>query len=392
MKYVVVCGDGMADYPIESMGNKTVLELCDIPNIDMIAREGAMGELKTVPEGFEAGSDVANLSILGYDPKQYYTGRGPLEAYSIGVGLEDGDIAFRCNIITEENGIIKDYSSGHITTKESRELIKKASASFNVGKFYPGVSYRHLFVYHGENSFVCTPPHDVVGQKVSDNLIKGKNAEILNKMMLDSKKILSNHPINKKRISEGKNPGNMLWLWGQGKKVYMEPFSQKFGMKGGVISAVDLIKGIGYGAKMDVIDVPGVTGFIDTNYEGKADYAIKALDNLDFIYIHVEAPDEAGHSGNLEMKIKAIEDLDKRVVGRLLNKLDSNGFDYKIGIVADHPTPIKIKTHVSDPVPFAVYSENIKKDKTTCYSEKEGKKGKYGLVYGSEFIDLLKKN
>ncbi|KYC47357.1 MAG: 2,3-bisphosphoglycerate-independent phosphoglycerate mutase 1 [Candidatus Methanofastidiosum methylothiophilum] len=391
MKYIVVCGDGMADYPIEERGNKTVLELSNIPNMNMIAKEGAMGELKTVPEGFEAGSDVANLSILGYDPKKYYTGRGPLEAYSIGVDLNEGDIAFRCNIITEENGLIKDYSSGHITTAESTELIKKISESFNVGKFYPGVSYRHLFVYNGENSFVCTPPHDVVGQKVSDNLIKGKNADILNKMMLESKKILMDHPVNKKRISEGKNPGNMIWFWGQGKKVYMEPFSEKFGMKGGVISAVDLIKGIGYGAKMDVINVPGATGFIDTNYEGKADYALKALEKNDFIYIHVEAPDEAGHAGNLEMKIKAIEDLDKRVVGRLLNKLDSSGYDYKIGIVADHPTPIKVKTHVSDPVPFAVYSDKIESDNSSKYTEKEAKKGRYGLIQGSEFIDLLKK-
>lgn len=381
----------MADYPIEERGNKTVLELSNIPNMNMIAKEGAMGELKTVPEGFEAGSDVANLSILGYDPKKYYTGRGPLEAYSIGVDLNEGDIAFRCNIITEENGLIKDYSSGHITTAESTELIKKISESFNVGKFYPGVSYRHLFVYNGENSFVCTPPHDVVGQKVSDNLIKGKNADILNKMMLESKKILMDHPVNKKRISEGKNPGNMIWFWGQGKKVYMEPFSEKFGMKGGVISAVDLIKGIGYGAKMDVINVPGATGFIDTNYEGKADYALKALEKNDFIYIHVEAPDEAGHAGNLEMKIKAIEDLDKRVVGRLLNKLDSSGYDYKIGIVADHPTPIKVKTHVSDPVPFAVYSDKIESDNSSKYTEKEAKKGRYGLIQGSEFIDLLKK-
>ena len=391
MKYIVVCGDGMADYPIEERGNKTVLELSNIPNMNMIAKEGVMGELKTVPEGFEAGSDVANLSILGYDPKKYYTGRGPLEAYSIGVDLNEGDIAFRCNIITEENGLIKDYSSGHITTAESTELIKKISESFNVGKFYPGVSYRHLFVYNGENSFVCTPPHDVVGQKVSDNLIKGKNADILNKMILESKKILMDHPVNKKRISEGKNPGNMIWFWGQGKKVYMEPFSEKFGMKGGVISAVDLIKGIGYGAKMDVINVPGATGFIDTNYEGKADYAIKALEKNDFIYIHVEAPDEAGHAGNLEMKIKAIEDIDKRVVGRLLNKLDSSGHDYKIGIVADHPTPIKIKTHVSDPVPFAIYSEKIQSDNSSKYTEKEAKKGRYGLIQGSEFIGLLKK-
>ncbi|HOM95227.1 MAG: cofactor-independent phosphoglycerate mutase [Candidatus Methanofastidiosa archaeon] len=391
MKYIVVCGDGMADYPLEDKGNKTVLELSDIPNIDMIAKEGAMGELKTVPNGFEAGSDVANLSILGYDPKQYYTGRGPLEAYSIGVELVEGDIAFRCNIITEENGIIKDYSSGHITTAESTQLIKKVSESFDIGKFYPGVSYRHLFVYNGENSFSCTPPHDVVGQKVSDNLIKGKNSDMLNKMMLDSKKILMGHPVNKKRISEGKNPGNMIWLWGQGKKVPMEPFSQKFGMKGGVISAVDLIKGIGYGAKMKVINVPGATGFIDTNYEGKADYAIKALEEIDFIYIHVEAPDEAGHSGNLEMKIKAIEDLDKRVVGRILNKVEEKGFDYSISIVADHPTPVKLKTHVSDPVPFAVYSKTIKKDSTLCYSEKEAKKGRFGLVNGSDLIELLKK-
>ncbi len=390
MKYVVVCGDGMPDYPLENKEGKTVLELCDIPNMDMIAREGAMGELLTVPNGFEAGSDVANLSLLGYNPKHYYTGRGPLEAYSIGVDLDENDIAFRCNLITEENGILKDYSSGHITTPESKELINRVSQSFEVGKFYPGISYRHLFICKGEDDYVSTPPHNIVGQKVSDYLLKGQNADILNKMMLDSKNILTNHPINLKRVSEGKNPGNMIWIWGQGKKVHMEPFSEKFGLKGGVISAVDLIKGIGYGAKMKVINVPGATGFIDTNYEGKADYAIKALEDIDLIYIHVEAPDEAGHFGDLEMKIKAIEDLDKRVVGRLLNKLQEKGFEYNISIVADHPTPINLKTHVPDPVPFAVYKENIQKDKSSNYSEKEAKIGRLGLREGSEFINLLK--
>ncbi len=389
MKYVVVIGDGMADYPLEELKGKTPLQAAHKPNMDEIAARGKCGLLRTIPRGMEAGSDIANLSILSYDPKKYYTGRGPLEAASIGVELGDTDLAFRCNLITEENEKIKDYCADHVTTEEARILIEELKKTFKTGEFYSGVSYRHLFVLRNSTAkFECTPPHDALGGKILHHLIKSKSetAKKLNQMMLDSKKILSGHPVNLKRMKEGKNPANMVWLWGQGKRPKMEPLRKKYGISGAIVSAVDLLKGIGVYAGMEVVNVPGATGYYDTNYEGKAEYALRALEKKDFVYVHVESIDEASHAGDIEMKIKTIEDFDKRLVGKLLDGLEG---EYKIAVLPDHLTPIKVKTHTKEPVPFAIYSPMDKTGNVKKFDEASAKKGSFGLIEGEEFMELL---
>jgi 2,3-bisphosphoglycerate-independent phosphoglycerate mutase len=391
MKYIVAIGDGMADYPLEELGGKTPLQAANTPNMDEIAAKGRSGILKTIPNDMGAGSDIANLSIIGYDPKKYYTGRGPLEAASIGVEMGINDIAFRCNLITERGGKIADYCADHITTDEAKKLIDELNAAFkNIGEFYPGVSYRHLFLLRdGRDNLKCTPPHDVIGGKISEYFIKPRNdpvAERLNNMILDSKKILSRHPLNAKRGKEGKNPANMIWLWGHGKRPRMETLKEKYGLTGAVISAVDLIRGIGVYAGMSIIEVPGATGYYDTNYEGKADYAIKALEDHDYVYVHVEGIDEAAHAGDIEMKIKTIEDFDNRMVGRILNGVES---DCTIAILPDHLTPIKVKTHVRDPVPFSVYSPGSKSDDVRTFDEKSAREGDIGFLKGEEFMRFL---
>ncbi len=387
MKYVVIIGDGMADYPLKKLDGKTPLEVANKPNMDSIAFKGKMGILKTVPDGMVPGSDVANLSILGYDPRKYYTGRGPLEAGSMGVELGDEDTAFRCNLITEKDGKVFDYSSGHISTEEARELIEEMK-KLEIGEFYTGISYRHLFVMRNCNPKIqTTPPHDIVGELISDYLIKPRNSEIaqkLNQFMMDSKDVLSKHPVNIARVKQRKNPANMIWLWSNGKKPKLEKMKEKYGLSAAMISAVPLIKGIGVYTGMKIVNVPGATGYYDTNYEGKAEYALKALESNDFVYVHVEAPDEAGHVGDLEMKIKTIEDLDKRLVGRIL---DGAG-ECKIAILPDHPTPIKVQMHVPDPVPFAIYAPNLSGDKLR-FDESSAKMGSLGFIAGEEFMRLL---
>lgn len=389
MKYIVIVGDGMADYPLEELKGKTPLQAAHKPNMDEIAAKGRCGLLRTIPKGMEAGSDIANLSIMGYDPRKYYTGRGPLEAASIGVELGKNDLAFRCNLITEEDGKIKDYCADHVMTEEARVLIGALKKAFKIGEFYSGVSYRHLFVLRNVAAKLkCTPPHDALGGKISRYLIKPKSetAEELNQMILDSKKILSEHPINLRRVKEGKNPANMFWLWGQGKKPRMESLKKKYGISGAVISAVDLLKGIGIYTGMEVINVPGATGYYNTNYEGKAEHALKALEKKDYVYVHVESIDEASHAGDVEMKIKTIEDFDRRLVGKLLDGLEG---DYKIAVLPDHFTPIKVKTHTREPVPFAMYSSADKSDEVKKFDEASARKGSLGLIEGEEFIKLL---
>ena len=387
MKYIVIVGDGMADYPLKELGGKTPLEVADKPNMDYMASEGKVGLLKTIPDGMYPGSDVAILSILGYDPRKYYTGRGPLEAAALGIKLGDNDIAFRCNLITEKDGKIFDYSSGHITTEEATELLKEMKKS-KIGEFYTGISYRHVFVLRSSSADIeSTPPHDVVGGAVSEHLIKPKGSKLareLNDFMLASKDILSKHPVNVRRVAAGKNPANMIWLWGQGKRPRIEKLKEKYGLTGAMISAVVLIKGLGVYAGMSVIDVPGATGYYDTNYKGKAEYALKALDTHDFICVHVEAPDEAGHEGNVEMKIKTIEDLDKRLVGRILERAEG----CKIAVLPDHPTPISVRTHTPDPVPFAIYSADMSGDKL-AFDERSAKKGSLKSIAGEQFMRLL---
>lgn len=388
MKYIVIIGDGMGDLPLKELGNKTPLQVARKPNMDRIAELGKSGLLKTIPDGMGAGSDVANLSILGYDPKKYYTGRGPLEAASAGVKLRDGDVAFRCNIINEKDGQLMDYSAGHITTEEAKELIKELNRAIgDYGAFYPGVSYRHLFVINDGDKLKCSPPHDVMGGRIKDHLIKPLDnplAKKLNEMILKSKEILSKHPVNIKRIKAGHLPGNMIWLWGQGKKPRMEPFEEKFGISGMIISAVDLLKGIGAYASMEVPDVRGATGYYDTDYRAKADTALKALKRLDYVYVHVEAIDEAGHAGNMEKKIETIEDFDEKLVGRILDKAK----DTKIAILPDHITPIVTRTHSRDPVPFAIYTPGEKGD-GLAYDEESAKRGSLGYIEGPGFMKLL---
>ena len=394
MKYVVVIGDGMADLPIKELNGKTPLQVANIPNMDLIASRGVSGMLKTVPEHMPPGSDVANLSIMGYNPQKYYTGRGPLEAASIGAKLDDDDVAFRCNFITDENGILADFNAGHISTTEASELIETLNQKFyRYGKFYLGTSYRHLFVLKDKRSadLEATPPHDVVGESIEEHLLKPRNdanAILLNKIMGESREILSKHPLNEKRIAEGNKPANMIWLWGQGIKPSMPSFKSKYGLKGATITGVDLVKGLGVYMGLKNIVVPGATGYYDTDYCGKAKNAIEGLKTHDIIYVHVEAPDEAGHAGDLEEKVLAMERIDKRILGKIMDELPTYN-EYTIAILPDHPTPLKLKTHTSDPVPYAMCSTNNISDDVMVYDEVSAGKGSMGIDQGYEFVNNL---
>jgi len=394
MKFIIVVGDGMADYPLEELGGKTPLQVADKPNMDWIASHGKNGLLKTVPRGMQPDSDIAIMSILGYNPRKYHTGRGPLEAAGTGVELGKEDLAFRCNLITEERGIIADYSAGHITTGEARELIRAVKGAYGrLGDFYAGVGYRHLFVMRnasrGSDKLKTAPPHEIVGERLSEHLVKPKNSEvakILNGMILGSKQILSNHPTNIARVKRRMKPANMIWVWGQGKKPRMETLVEKYGIKGAIVSAVNLVKGIGVCAGMSKLEVPGATGYYDTNYENKAKFGLKALKNHDLVFIHVEAPDEAGHAGDVERKIEAIENIDSRLLGKILDGLKD---EYAISILADHLTPIKVRIHVPDHVPFAIYSTRDQKDAVKSFDEFSAKRGSFGILEGYKLMDKL---
>lgn len=399
MKYVVVVGDGMADRPLASLGWKTPLEVADKPNMDSIAARGRSGLLRTLSNDMPLGSDVANLSILGYDPHKHYSGgRGPLEAASQGIRLRDDDIAIRCNLVSEEDGILKDYSGGHITNEEAKVLIEAVAERFG-GRdivFYPGVGYRNLLILKGagySTDVLLTPPHDIVGRKIEGNLPKPtskkgeETAKLLEKIMLESKEILAKHPVNINRRREGKSEANMLWFWGAGRRLKLQSFRKRFGLSGALISAVDLLRGIAVYIGLEVIDVQGATGYYDTNYEGKAEAALAALNRKDFVYVHVEAPDEAGHEGDAKKKIKAIEDLDKRLIGRILNSL--SGEEFKIAVLSDHMTPIEVRTHTLDPVPFSIYSTCGGTDSVERYDEASAAKGFFGIREATEFMKIL---
>lgn len=374
MKYVVVIGDGMTDLPLKELNGETPLQRAKTPNMDFIAKNGSCGMLQTVPPGMEPGSDVANLSIMGYDPKKYYTGRGPLEAASIGAKLTDDDVGFRCNFITADEGNLADFNAGHISTAEASQLIEALNQSFySYGKFYLGTSYRHLFLYKKKDAafLKSTPPHDVVGEPIKDHILKPEDDPLsvkLNELMYKSSEVLTKHPVNQKRLDEGKKPANMIWLWGQGTKPQMPKFIDNYGLKAATITGVDLIKGIGTYLGLTNVRVPGATGYYDTDYCGKTKYALEALEDHDLVFIHVEAPDEAGHAGDIKEKILAIERIDRRILGKLLEELPSMG-DYAIAILPDHPTPIDMRTHTSDPIPYAVYSPGCESDETESYSE-----------------------
>ncbi|MFZ5907567.1 MAG: cofactor-independent phosphoglycerate mutase [Nitrospirota bacterium] len=370
MKYLVIIGDGMADRPLGALKGKTPLQQSSTPNMDRLAREGIIGKIRTIPPGFQPGSDVANLNILGYNPGQFYSGRAPLEAASMGLPLRENDVAYRCNLVTlkynktKTKAVMEDYSSDHITTEEAKELILDINehlGSENI-RFYPGVSYRHIMVWSsGASRIECTPPHDITGKEIADYLPVGDNEEILRDLMLKAAGVLEGHPVNKKRRHAGKKPANSIWLWGQGKKLNLPTFREKYSLEGALVSAVDLMRGLGIAAGFEILQVPGITGYLDTNYAGKTEAALKALERVDIAYIHVEAPDEAGHSGKYRDKIRAIEDFDRLVVGNAVKGMEAFS-EFRILILPDHATPIEVRTHTDEPVPFVIYDNRIQKE------------------------------
>lgn len=381
MKYLLILGDGMADEPVAELGGKTPLEYARTPHMDLIARDGCMGMVRTIPEGFEPGSDIANLGILGYDPRACYTGRGPLEAASMGIELGTSDIAYRCNLVTVSEGVMVDFSAGHISNGEGRELISSVEDAVPSASFYPGISYRNLVVVHKGAGAVTVPPHDIVGQEIAPFLPSGPDAGTLFSCMEKSREIFAGHPVNRARIASGRPPATQVWPWSGGKTPALMPFARKFGRRGGVISAVDLLNGIARCAGMEVIRVPGATGYLDTDYQAKARYALGALGHLDFLYVHVEAPDEAGHLGDAGEKVLAIERVDE-MIGTIMDD-----FAGAIAILPDHPTPVRLKTHTADPVPFAIHGKG--RDETTSFSESEGARGRYGMIGATDLLPLL---
>ena len=398
MKYLVILGDGMADYKVDELGGKTPLECANKPCIDYMAKHGETGHVKNVPETLSPGSDVANLSAMGYDAVKYYSGRSPLEAVSVGVDMKDTDIIFRCNLVTvsdeadyAEKRVI-DHSADEITTEEARELIASVNEAFADEKFsfYPGVSYRHIMVWDkGPYSFTLTPPHDILEQKVKDYIPKGEGSELIYDMMVKSYDILNNHPVNIKRAERGLRKANSIWIWGEGTKPLLSDFKEQFGLKGTVISAVDLIKGIGLCAGMEVVEVEGATGNVHTNFKGKADAALEAIKRgSDYVYIHMEAPDECGHRFEIENKVKSIELIDEKVVSYIKESLDNDGIDYRMLILPDHPTPLKLRTHTRDSVPYIIYdsTKEIKND-VSGYTEDEAKKSGILIEEGHKLME-----
>lgn len=396
MKYALILGDGMADRPLAELGDKTPLEVSNKPYMDLLAKTAKEGMVKTIPEGFKPASDTANLSVLGYAPEKYYTGRSPLEAVSLGIKMADDDIAIRCNLVTlsnEENYQDKtmvDYSAGEISTKEADELIKYVEANLGTEDFhfYSGISYRHcLIVKHTTTGTDFTPPHDISGKVISEYLPKDKDAEFYRALQEKSYELLKDHPVNLKRIKEGKNPANSIWLWGEGTKPLLDNFEQKFGKKGAMVCAVDLLKGIAISAGLKLYEVEGATGGVVTNFLGKGETALKALlDGNDFVYVHIEAPDESGHQGNVKAKINAIEQIDQNIVGTLFNGLTKAKEDFAIMVLPDHPTPIATKTHAKEPVPFMIYSSTKDLGANESYSEKDAEKTGYFIPVGSDLI------
>lgn len=398
MKIIVLLGDGMSDEPCAELNGKTPLQAAQTPNMDRMARAGMVGLAHTVPQGLPPGSDVANLSVFGYDPRTCYTGRSPLEAISMGVQLGPHDVAFRMNLVTltPHNAKIymEDFSAGHIGSEESHQLVATLQAELGNEQFefHPGVGYRHLMVWrNGKDGMTATPPHDISNKQILPYLPHGDGASELINLMNASQMVLHNHPINKQREAREELPATSIWLWGHGKSPVLQPYKDKFGLSGAVISAVDLMKGIGLSAGLEVINVPGATGYIDTNYKGKAEAALAALERLDFVYVHVEAPDEAAHSGNLEHKIKAIEDFDQLVVGTVLEAAGRFD-DLRILCCPDHPTPVKKMTHTSDAVPFIIYRHATPQGNgAEAYDEVQAKATGLVLTEGTQLMESLTK-
>lgn len=397
MKHIIILGDGMADWPVESLGGKTLLQYAKTPYMDLLAAKGRTGMLSTVPDGFHPGSEVANSSILGYDQNEVYEGRGPLEAASIGVDLADDDMAIRCNLICVNGDNIKNHSAGHLTTEEADVLIKYLQERLGTDTvhFYTGIQYRHLLVIKGGNKHLrCTPPHDVPGKPWRPLLVVPEvpeaqaTADVINDLIMKSQKLLTEHPLNKQRVAEGKDPANSIWPWAGGYRPKMTPLTETYPQikRGAVITAVDLIRGIGRYAGLRSIEVEGATGLFDTNYEGKAQAAIEALKTDDFVYLHVEASDEAGHEGNLALKLRTIEDLDRRIVGPIYEAVKDWNEPVAIAVLPDHPTPVAHLTHTNEPVPFLIYAPGIEPDEAKTFDEVACKSGAYGLLEKDGFI------
>lgn len=388
MKYLLVLADGMADYKIEQLGNKTPLQYAKTPNMDKLAANSLIGTVQTVPAGYAPGSDVANLSVMGYDPRTYYTGRSPLEAVSMGINLEEDDLAFRCNLVTLSNDepynqkTMIDYSSGEISSEESAQLIAtvKAALGTELFNFYAGISYRHLMVWKGgtDKSFVLTPPHDISGRKITDYLPGGNDDEILLDLMVKSESILKNHPLNEARRKKGLNPATSLWFWGEGRKPGLSSFVDKYKLQGSVVAAVDLVKGLGICAGLKPVAVEGATGGIRTNFAGKARAALDELkDGQDFVYLHIESPDEAGHQGEVDTKVWSIEQVDREVIGLIISEL-KDFEDIRVMALPDHPTPISLRTHTSDAVPYMIYDKKLALiDSVGKYDEDSAKQGRF---------------
>ncbi|MBF0104108.1 MAG: cofactor-independent phosphoglycerate mutase [Deltaproteobacteria bacterium] len=398
MKSIIILCDGIADHPIQRLGGKTPLMAARTPHIDKLCAMGRTGRLLTVPAGMAPGSEVANLGVLGYNAKEVYQGRGVLEAASMGVELELTDLAMRCNLVCIENENIKNHSAGHISSEEGRELIKTLNERLGsqTVKFYPGVSYRHLLVIaHGNNDITMTPPHDVPGKPFRDVLPRAttdhgaQTAGLINELIHKSQQILQDHPVNQGRVRGKKDPGNSIWPWAAGYKPKMKTLDELFHVTGAVIAAVDLIKGIGRYAGMRVIEVPGATGLHDTNYEGKARAAVHALKDVDLVYLHIEASDEAGHEGDVDLKVRTVEFLDQRVVKYILEETARINDDVAIALLPDHPTPCELKTHTAAPVPFIIYHPGEQPDGVMEYNEESVKQGYYGLLEGDHFIRAL---
>lgn len=409
MKHIIILGDGMADWPVESLGGKTLLQAAHTPYMDKLACLGRTGRLKTVADGFHPGSEVANMSVLGYDLPTVYEGRGPLEAASIGVDLKPGEMAMRCNIICIEGDKIKNHSAGHITTEEADELVKYLQEHLGDERvrFHTGVQYRHLLVIKGGDKHIeCTPPHDVPLQPYRPLMVKPtpdaggaselspqQTADLINDLILRSQELLKNHPVNLRRIAEGKDPANSIWPWSPGYRPQMKPLSQMFPQvkRGAVISAVDLINGIGYYAGLRRLTVEGATGLYDTNYENKVAAALDALKTDDFVYLHVEASDEAGHEGDVALKMKTIENLDSRAVGPIYEAVKDWEEPVAIAVLPDHPTPCKLRTHTGDPVPFLIWYPGIEPDEVQTFDEVSACNGSYGILKEDEFINEFMK-
>lgn len=403
MKHIIILGDGMADWKMESLGGKTLLQYAPTPYMDKLAREGRTGMLKTVPDGFHPGSEVANSSILGYDQHIVYEGRGPLEAASIGVDLADDDMAIRCNLVCLEGDLIKNHSCGRLETEEGDVLIKFLQEKLGSDRvhFYTGVQYRHLLVIKGGNKhLICTPPHDIPLQPWRPNLVKAEipeaqaTADLINDLILKSQELLKDHPLNLQRVAEGKDPANSIWPWAGGYRPHMVPLAKRFPEavhSGTMITAVDLMRGIGRLAGLNVVDVPGATGLYDTNYEGKAEAAIEALRKDDFVYVHVEATDEAGHDGDLDLKLKCIDYLDRRLIGPIFEEVTRWDEPVAIAVLPDHPTPVKKRTHTNEPVPFLIWAPGIAPDSVMTFDEDACKKGYYGQLEGDQFIEAFLK-